>query len=132
MPKARVNVKVQQKGMIFNAGSTKAAAARMVIAMNEALAQEGVHRIKSRLGQVLQNPTGYYESQIQVERRQIYRGISDGGVVYGGWLEGVDRRNKTTRFKGYRTFRIIGQELDRDSVRISQPFVNKFVAEMNR
>lgn len=132
MPNFRMNVTVQQKGAIFNAAATKAHAARMVTNINDALAQEGVNRVKRRLGQVLQNPTGYYESQIQTDRRQTYRGVTDGGVSYGGWLEGVDSRNKTTRFKGYRTFRMVQQELAKDKERIAQPYVNKFIEEMNR
>lgn len=132
MPKARFNVKVTQKGAIFNAAKHRAAATRMVTGMNDVLAQEGVRRVKARLGQVLQNPTGYYESNIQVDRRSQYRGISDGGVVYGGWLEGVDSRNKTTRFKGYRTFRIVRQELNRDKEKLVQPIVDAFIREMNR
>ena|ERR1700748_2377532 len=130
MPKTRINVSIQQKGQIFSAAATKAAAARLVININDAIAQEGVNRVKQRLGQVLKHPTGYYESRIQVERRSVYRGISDGGVSYGGWLEGVDSRNKTTRFKGYHTFRDIKQGLDKDKEKLAQPFVNKFISEM--
>ncbi len=132
MPKFRLNVTVRQKGQIFNSASTRAAGRVMTTAINEALAQEGVRRVKSRLGQVLQNPTGYYESRIQVDRRSQYRGISDGGVVYGGWLEGVDSRNKTTRFKGYRTFRIVMQELNKDKERLAQPMVDDYVRRMNQ
>lgn len=131
MPKSRVNVSVQQKGAIFNAAVSKAAAARMVVNINDKLAQEGVNRVKTYLKKVLQNPTGYYESRIAVDRRQVYRGISDSGVVYGGWLEGVDSRNKTTRFKGYRTFRYVMQGMQQDKVKLAQPLVNKFISEMN-
>lgn len=122
---------VQTKGVIFNAAATKAQARRMIIEINEAIAQEGVKRIKHRLGQVLQNPTGYYESKIAVDRRQIYRGLTDGGVVYGGWLEGVSSRNRTTRFKGYRTFRTIKQELNNDKLKIAEPLVRQFVKRMS-
>jgi hypothetical protein len=132
MPQFRVNVTIQQKGALFNTAASKAAAARMVTNINEALAKEGVNRVKHRLGQVLQNPTGYLESKIQTVKGSTYRGVSDGGVVYGGWIEGVDSRNKTTRFKGYRTFRTVQQTLARDKEQIAQPFVNKFVSEMNR
>lgn len=132
MPKFRLNIKITQKGAVFNAATTKAAGQRMVTKINDVLAQEGVKRVKDRLQQVLQNPTGYYESRIQVDRRSQYRGISDGGVVYGGWLEGADPRNRTTRFKGYRTFRIVKQELDRDKEMIAQPLVDQFVREMNQ
>lgn len=132
MPKFRLNVTIKQKGQIFNSSATRAAGRVMTTAINDAIAQEGVRRVKSRLGQVLQHPTGYYESRIQVDRRSQYRGISDGGVVYGGWLEGVDSRNRTTRFKGYRTFRIIKQELDRDKERLAQPLVDDYVRRMNQ
>lgn len=130
MPQFRLNVTVKQKGAVFNAATTKAAAARMIVSINEALAQEGVNRVKQRLGQVLQHPTGYYESRIQVVKRSVYRGVSDGGVIYGGWLEGISSRNRTTRFKGYHTFRMVQQELAKDKEKLAQPFVNKFVQEM--
>lgn len=131
MPTFRLNVKATHKGAIFSAAETKAEAARMVIAINDALAQEGVNRVRARLNVVLKNPTGFYESNIQVERREIYRGVTDNGVIYGGWLEGVSSRNRTTRFKGYRTFRIVKQDLDRDSEVLAQPYVDAFVRRMN-
>ena len=131
MPEFRLNVTVRQKGAVFNASASKAAGQRMVVNINEALAQEGVNRVKQRLGQVLQNPTGYYESRIQTVKRAAYRGVSDGGVIYGGWLEGISSRNRTTRFKGYHVFRDIQQQLARDKERLAQPFVNKFVQEMS-
>lgn len=131
MPRARFNVKFETKGAIFNKAKSGAAAQRVVTGMNELLAQEGVKRVKARLGQVLQNPTGFYESNIQVDRGTQYRGISDNGVVYGGWLEGVDARNKTTRFKGYRTFRIVRESINRDKTMIVAPAVQRFIQEMN-
>lgn len=132
MPKFRLNVSATHKGKIFNAAITQAAARRMIIAINDAVAQEGVQRVKARLGQVLQNPTGFYESNIQVDRREIYRGVSDGGVIYGGWLEGISSRNRTTRFKGYKTFRTVKQSLDQDAETIARPYVDDFVREMNQ
>lgn len=131
MPTFRVNIKVKQKGIIFEKSKSKAAAARMVIRINEALAQEGVNRVKNRLGQVLQNPTGYYESNITIERRSTYRGVTDSGVPYGGWLEGIDPRNRTTRFKGYHTFRIVQASMAQDKESIAQPYVNDFISELN-
>ncbi len=131
MPQFRVNISTTHKGMIFNAAASKAAARRAVIRGNEALAQEGYNRIRQRLGKVLQNPTGVYESRIQIDRREIYRGLSDGGIVYGGYLEGVARNNKTTRFKGYWTFRTVRQSLNKDKEKIMAPFVRELVKELN-
>lgn len=132
MPVFRMNVKVEQKGTIFNAAATKAAGQRMTTRINDTLAQEAVNRIKARLGQVLKQPTGYYESRIQVDRRTQYRGVTDSGVIYGGWLEGVSSRNKTTRFKGYHTFRMIQQEMRKDARALAQPLVDQYVQEMNK
>lgn len=131
MPEFRVNVDIKQKGQIFNAGASKAAAARMVIEINDALAMEGVTRVRAYLWRRYKRPTGYYDSNIAVSRRQVYRGITDNGVVYGPWLEGTGSRNKTSRFKGYRAFRTMKQELDRDKFKLAQPMVNDFVKRMN-
>jgi hypothetical protein len=103
----------------------------MVAHANELLAQEGVRLVKARLDVVLQNPTGYYRSNIQVKRGTVSRAIWDNRVVYGGWLEGVDPRNRTTRFKGYRTFRIVKQELNKQKVRIAQPAINEYIRELS-
>ncbi len=131
MPQFRVNTTVKQKGMLMNAAKSKAAAQRAIIEVNEAIAQEGVDRIKRRLDMVLVNPTGFYRSNIQIERREIYRGLSDNNVVYGGWLEGVSSRNRTTRFKGYKTFRLIQQELKNDKEQIAQPIITQLVRELS-
>lgn len=130
MPKFRLNVKIKHKGVIFDKSQTKAIAARTVIRGNEVLAQEAVNRITRRLDQVLVNPTGYYRRNIVIDRRSVYRGVSDNNVPYGGWLEGVDRRNKTTRFPGYHTFRLVKQELDRDKGRLMEPVITQMVREL--
>lgn len=130
MPKFRVNVNVEQKGAIFNASASKAAAARAVIQVNELIAQEAYHRIQARLSQVLQHPTGYYQSRIVIDRKQIYRGVSDSNVIYGGWLEGISSRNRATRFKGYHTFRGVRQSIDRDKIKIAQPAVTELVRKL--
>jgi hypothetical protein len=130
MPDFRVNVSVQQRGPLFDIAKSKAAAKRMVVEVNDAIATEGVNRVRVRLGRVLRNPTGFYSSNVVVDRRQVYRGVSDSNVVYGGWVEGVDPRNRTTRFKGYHTFQIVRQELLRDKSQIAQPIIDKFINEL--
>jgi hypothetical protein len=125
-----MNIEITQKSRIFNKALTKAAATRAVTAANEALAEEAYRRVKARLSQVLRNPTGYYESKIQVVRGTQFRGVDDGGVVYGGWLEGISSRNRTTRFKGYRTFRTIKQEMQREKGRIAEPIVRRLIREV--
>lgn len=131
MPFFRVNVSTSQKGTIFSASATQAAARRMTVGINEAIAQEGVNRLLKMARADFKNPTGHYESLVEVEKRQTYRGVWDNNAIYGGWLEGVSSRNKTTRFKGYRLFRRTKQELDRDKLALSQKYVTQFTRELN-
>ncbi len=87
--------------------------------------------VLERLGHVLRHPTGYYESQVRTEMRSDSEAfVTDGGVVYGPWLEGTGSRNETTRFKGYRTFRTIAQELDARATELVEPDVQRAVREM--
>lgn len=131
MPTMRLNVKTHHKGPIFNASATKAAGNRMVISINDAAAEVGVDLVRARLDVVLRNPTGYYRSRIAVLRRQIFRGVWDQNVAYGGWLEGVDSRNRTTRFKGYHTFRLVKEQLNNQMDDIARPMVANYVREMS-
>lgn len=131
MPSFRVNVKKEFRGPIFDASRSKAAAQRMLVQVNDAIATEGAQRVRARLGQVLQNSMGFYESHIQVDRRTVYRGVTDSGVVYGGWLEGVSSRNSTTRFKGYRTFRMVRQSMQDDAAAIAQPIIAQMIRDLN-
>lgn len=130
MPQWRVNVSTKQRGPIFNNALSKAAGRRMIIRINEAIAQEGVDRVQAVLSNVLRNPSGYYKSKIIVQRREIYRGVWDSNVIYGGWLEGVSSRNASTRFKGYFTFRKVRQALEQDKDKIAAPLIADFVKEM--
>lgn len=132
MPRFRLNVTIKHKGALLNSAASQAAAKRVVVNLNDNLAQVAYDRVQTRLQRVLRNPTGFYQSRIQVERRDTYRGVWDQNVAYGGWLEGVDSRNRTTRFKGYNTFRLVAQSMRQDKEKLAQPAVDRFVQEMNR
>lgn len=74
----------------------------------------GASMVRSNLHTVLRNETPYY--RLQNEARPDPPGwmVSDRGVIYGPWLEGVGSRNyPVTRFKGYFTYRRTTQQLDR-------------------
>lgn len=108
-----MEVVVNTAGPVFNG-----TASPMVTRYTQAGVQEladwadgEVHRV---LGQVLRNPTGYYESRVSVNRASGDSiAITDGGVVYGPWLEGTSSRNQTTRFKGYATFRRVKERIEK-------------------
>jgi hypothetical protein len=131
VPTNRINVTIKHKGVIMDAAASKAAAARAVIRMNDLLAEEGATRVRKRLDNVLRNPTGYYQSRIGVEKRQVFRGITDNRVPYGGWLEGVDDRNKSSRFPGYHTFRTVREGLNQDKAKLIEPILKQFIQELN-
>lgn len=58
-------------------------------------------------------PTGFYASNMLVDRVSDEAArVHDNEVIYGPWLEGVSERNRTTRFKGYATFRQTAQQVD--------------------
>lgn len=91
-------IDVSTRGPMFD-GRARRAASAYVNRLERDLAQEGVRIVRDELHKVLKHPTGYYESNIRVERGAV---VTDGGVVYGPWLAGTGSRNfPVTRFQGY-------------------------------
>jgi hypothetical protein len=61
--------------------------------------------------------TGNYRRNVGKTKRMIsdYNAfITDGGVIYGPWLEGTSTRNQSTRFEGYGTFRKTAQHIQKN------------------
>lgn len=85
--------------------------------------------VQARLSQVLQHPTGRYQSTIHVvHTADTY--VDGEGTVYGRWLEGVGSRNRTTRFKGYYTFRIVGQRAERQAGPIADRHLDRLTRRL--
>lgn len=105
-------------GPLFD-GRLEAAVARAVEDAEQDIADAGVLIVREELGHVLQNPTGYYASQIQTDNARAGLEVSDGGVVYGPWLAGSSERNRSTRFKGYSHWRAATQRLQAGAVEIA-------------
>ena len=97
---------------------------KMTEAAVETVAEATENEILSKLSVSLRNPTGFYESRIQTDRSTRGAEVTDSGVIYGPWLEGVSSRNRTTRFKGYAAFR--------KSTQLMQPRVRRLVAPVMR
>lgn len=120
---------VRTSGPIFDG-----TAARVISAYcddsERAIADQGVTMVRAALNGVLRHPTGYYESQIQTDRLAGDSVVTDGGVVYGPWLEGTSRRNQTTRFKGYRTFRLTKQRLQARAGEIAEHQLRPYLGRM--
>lgn len=130
MPDFNINVNVHANGPLFD-GRAARAAAEYADQVNYAIATRAEDMVRSRLGQVLQHPTGYYESRISVERAASGYRVSDGGVIYGPWLEGTGSRNfPVTRFHGYATFRRVKALIDRQAHGIAQRLLRRYIGRM--
>lgn len=122
-----VRTEVRTEGPFFDGRHERSLSAAVEVA-ERAVADVGVNTVQRRLSAKLQNPTGYYESQIQTDRSVTGFVVTDGGVIYGPWLEGVTSRNEQTRFKGYSHFRRATQELAQQAARIAEPVIDRAVS----
>lgn len=116
-------------GPIFD-GRAEVALLEMCDKIDDEVARAGKAEVLATLGSVLRHPTGYYESQITTTGNGNSTDITDGGVIYGPWLEGVGSRNRTTRFKGYATFRRVAQQLDAQAGPIAERVADVYVRRM--
>lgn len=69
------------------------------------IADAALERVQYYLSAQIKHPTPYYETQVVRQQLSQDQVVHDRGIVYGPWLEGTSRRNSTTRFKGYHSFR---------------------------
>lgn len=99
----------------------------------DAVAREGKNYVVGHLVTFIRKPTPFYWTQIAVQPvRPHYSKVWDQLTTeYGPWLEGVSKRNASTRFKGYHAFRKQTQRLTGDVPRIAEPAVDEYVREMN-
>lgn len=120
-------MRVSYHGPIFVPGLPEAVIHQGVRKVEKDVAEKGAQMVRSNLDHVLRHQTGFYRSHVQGEGDRI----TDNRVIYGPWLEGTGSRNRTTRFKGYFTFRRTTQELERESGRIATETLRPFVRELN-
>jgi len=130
MSEEAMSVKV--RGPIFDgrANIMISSACRRAAEVIATYAEDLVH---ATLQEVLQHPTGAYESRINVRAVNQYAyAVNDDNCIYGPWLEGVGSRNyPVTRFKGYGTFRKVSQELQGAAVLQTEDEINHAVDEIN-
>jgi len=126
----RITVSESHHGPLFD-GRAAAAVQAFTDASEREIGQYGVNVIRNELGRVLKHPTGYYQSQVQTDRAEGDNVIHDGGVVYGPWLEGTGSRNRTTRFKGYATFRRMTRMIQIEASGIAERILPKYLRRMS-
>ena len=89
----------------------------------------GVYKTAQEAGK--EKSVGNYARNIQSVVKNLTGELSDGGVIYGPWLEGVGSRNKSARFKGYFSFRAAKQLVEKRVDRTINQYLGKFVRRMN-
>lgn len=96
------------------------------------ISELAVNEIQARLGQVLEHPTGHYQSRVTTDRAHGDGAwmVSDRGAVYGPWLEGTSSRNSSTKFKGYSTFRRVRAWLEGKADDIAETNLPKHLEKM--
>jgi hypothetical protein len=105
---ARVEVDVS--GPLFDGRAAAAVAAFAEDAKRE-VQQQVYAEVMTNLNASIKKPTPYYETQIAMSQGEGDYTVHDRGVIYGPWLEGTSERNRTTRFKGYASFRRAAQSI---------------------
>jgi|SRR5882757_85080 len=68
------------------------------------IAKEALRGIQRRMHVHFRHPTGHYESNVHISSAGRGTEINDRGIVYGPWLEGIGKKNRTSRFRGYHIF----------------------------
>jgi hypothetical protein len=116
-------------GPLFN-GEAERLTTAMVADIERQVADMGEALVQANLASSLRNPTGFYQSRVQATAAGGDWEITDNGVVYGPWLEGVGSRNRTTRFKGYASFRRAARELSVRAGAIANRVAVQYVRRM--
>lgn len=124
-----MRARAKLKGPVFD-GSAGRIMGAVTADVEDDVATAGVNVVRSELGHLLQNPTGYYEARIQTDRSRGGTVVNDGGIVYGPWLEGTSTRNKTTRFRGYHAFRKAAQRLGEQAPEIARRTVSRHIGRL--
>lgn len=123
-------VQVELDGVALNPAARQRVMSRGLRDMCGVVAGHGVTVVRDQFV-VFKHPTGYYESRTVADVRSEPFKVWDSDVIYGPWLEGTSRRNATTRFKGYHSFRKATGTIQRDVPRVTQIIVNRVVGQLN-
>lgn len=108
-----VDIEVSITGRLFRSAQRRGVMAEFIRTAVDDVTAQVYADVMGNLNRSIRHPTPYYETQITTTRRSTggaaqassIRRVHDRGIVYGPWLEGTSERNRTTRFKGYASFR---------------------------
>lgn len=92
--------------------------------------KQGESDLRSYIGVKMKNPTGAYMASIKTEKRSNSQVLTDGGIVYGPWLE-YGSRTRPTRFKGYTAFRRTRRKMRNFLKKAGEVAIARAVARLN-
>lgn len=93
--------------------------------------QQALADVHGNLNTYIRHPTPYYETQVTLDHGGNDAIVHDRGVIYGPWLEGTGKRNATTRFKGYASFRKATQSTEAKVPQLVEPHVRAAVQRLS-
>lgn len=125
-----IDIETSVSGPLFD-GRAEAALKDYTHAVAHDLGEQGERMVRDTLHAVERHPTGFYESHTNVRYNGGIVIVNDGGVVYGPWLEGTGSRNRTTRFKGYGTYRKVTEQLKAKVTEVAEATLRRFIGRMN-
>lgn len=120
---------VEASGPLFD-GRTEKAVEKAGDEWERRMGILGASMFRSRLNVVLRKQTPVYRLRVEAKEDRPGWKIWDQRMVYGPWLEGTGSRNRTTRFKGYRTARITTAKLNKMSKDVAVPIVARYIGEV--
>jgi hypothetical protein len=92
----------------------------------------GEREVKSQLYPGHGYLTGHYSDSVHGEMSSTMHALlTDSGVTYGPWLEGVSSRNEASRFKGYGMFRRALAAMREQSVAYLFKSIRKLTTKLN-
>ena len=122
------------RGALFN-GVAEAELTLAEAAVQREIAEYAEYQWQMNMDGSFQNPTGAYQSHVNILQREGDLVVNDGwpgsGLQYGPWLEGLGSRNVTTRFKGYRAMERARNSVAQKAEGLAQPIIDKFIAKAN-
>lgn len=125
-----LEVRTTARGALVE-GRAPAHVRRAVDDIEHEVARYGKDQVQQRLDVVLKTQTPYYRTRIAVTRAGGDWEVTDQGVVYGPWLEGVGSRNSpVTRFKGYATFRRVAGQVEGNADRIAERVLRPYLRDL--
>lgn len=124
-----LRIEVDASGPVFD-GRADAAVLAFEEQAKDDVAAQAYANVMMFLNAQIRNPTPYYETQIITQRAGADRIVHDRGIIYGPWLEGTGSRNRTTRFKGYASFRKAAQQTEREAPAILDRTLQPYLGRM--